>query len=621
MGWIDEMENGGQFDGLANKGFNYNGAWGGPAQNGTSMPGSVGFSYARTGAPSNGPYAKKTTPSAQDGIRMSNSKMKRGVELLLQERKNVLADQAKLRSTGQVLNPKSVKFKQQAPKREEVRKHVSQGKLDKSLDIAVNPLTAFGYLARNENIPDNFTYGERNSLDNAIDIINPIGVADNIVKLPQDIARGNYASAGLRALDVLPMADYLAPAFKNIKKNPLYQKLDSNVIYPLQFRKEIKAMQDYHAGLPTEFETPEARERLSIAMGLDTDKLQYPTLTSNPNIGGSHYDSLDNSINIDFRQVKEIQKDNLFSPKSIHDHEVGHWLQREAYAQSPEFTQRVEKYHKDLDKFNNPDAYPLSEGEKTLKRLGLLNPPRKPEMPIATPHPSKIDEYALDMYDYDQNTKEIRSKIYDDIIMDDNIPIEEFTRVSNNVKYFPNNEVEPMAHLREMRQNMINTGFIKNKYDDISEETIKDFMHHNPQDRISSFTEPTPEKLMGLSELFKFLPAAIPVAGAATVSAQQKRNGGVIKDDNGYWNPNNWGKVVEIGSNNITMKGVDQPLLGISDTGDTKYMEPGKGYQFEGSKVTEFPIAQNGRGLTKLDQLTNFTNYNKPQKGGWLDQF
>ena len=102
---------------------------------------------------------------------------------------------------------------------------------------------------------------------------------------------------------------------------------------------------------------------------------------------------------------------------------------------------------------------------------------------------------------------------------------------------------------------------------------------------------------------------------------------GVIKDNNGYWNPNNWGKVVEIGSNDITMKGVDQPLLGISDEGDIQYMEPNKDYKFKGKKVTEFPIARNGinnldeNSLQQLDQLTNFTNYNKLSNGGWLDKF
>jgi hypothetical protein len=70
----------------------------------------------------------------------------------------------------------------------------------------------------------------------------------------------------------------------------------------------------------------------------------------------------------------------------------------------------------------------------------------------------------------------------------------------------------------------------------------------------------------------------------------QYKKGGVIKDNRGYWNPDNWGEVVEIDSPYITMKGVNKPLLGISDTGDVQYMEPGQDYEFDGNKVTEFPI-------------------------------
>ncbi len=97
--WLDKYdtpkaENGieGTMGGLTDVGFNYNGAWGGPSMKtggwldkyqtggniqppmagamqpmptyamGGSLPGSVGFMYARTQspAPSNGPYAKKT---------------------------------------------------------------------------------------------------------------------------------------------------------------------------------------------------------------------------------------------------------------------------------------------------------------------------------------------------------------------------------------------------------------------------------------------------------------------------------------------------------------------------------------------------------------------------------
>ena len=107
----------------------------------------------------------------------------------------------------------------------------------------------------------------------------------------------------------------------------------------------------------------------------------------------------------------------------------------------------------------------------------------------------------------------------------------------------------------------------------------------------------------------------------------KKEKGGIVKDNMGYWNPDNWGKVVEIDSPNITMKGVNQDLIGISDEGDVQYMEPGKDYKFKGKKVKEYPVAKNGvnqqdeKTAQHLDQLLNFTNYNKPTKGGWLDKY
>lgn len=76
------------------------------------------------------------------------------------------------------------------------------------------------------------------------------------------------------------------------------------------------------------------------------------------------------------------------------------------------------------------------------------------------------------------------------------------------------------------------------------------------------------------------------------------QNGSVIKDDRGQWAYP--GEVTEIGSNNITMQGVDYPVLGVSDTGDTQMMQPNQDYKFDGEKVTEYPMMQ---------------------KGGWLDKY
>jgi len=70
------------------------------------------------------------------------------------------------------------------------------------------------------------------------------------------------------------------------------------------------------------------------------------------------------------------------------------------------------------------------------------------------------------------------------------------------------------------------------------------------------------------------------------------KKGGVIEDDMGQWaHP---GKITKINSNQITMRGVPYPVLGISDSGDQQMMYPGEEYKFKGKKVTEYPMAQKG---------------------------
>ena len=113
----------------------------------------------------------------------------------------------------------------------------------------------------------------------------------------------------------------------------------------------------------------------------------------------------------------------------------------------------------------------------------------------------------------------------------------------------------------------------------------------------------------GLQKLMKGLYATIPMAIGAdglleykhggNVPKAQMKNGGwldnyeVIEDDMGQLT--NPGKITKINSNNITMKGVNYPVLGVSDTGDTKMMQPGvENYTYDGSSVTEYPMAQDG---------------------------
>ena len=54
------------------------------------------------------------------------------------------------------------------------------------------------------------------------------------------------------------------------------------------------------------------------------------------------------------------------------------------------------------------------------------------------------------------------------------------------------------------------------------------------------------------------------------------------------------GEVTIIPSSNITMKGVNYPVLGVDDLGNSQMMMPGQDYNFPGDYVTEIP--QMGKG-------------------------
>jgi len=100
------------------------------------------------------------------------------------------------------------------------------------------------------------------------------------------------------------------------------------------------------------------------------------------------------------------------------------------------------------------------------------------------------------------------------------------------------------------------------------------------------------------------------VAGSAPANGKytkktkaSAKNGSIIKDDLGQWaHP---GKITQINSNDITMQGVDYPVLGVSDTGHTQMMQPGQDYKFDGKKVTEYPMMQEGGWLDKSSLILN----------------
>jgi hypothetical protein len=105
------------------------------------------------------------------------------------------------------------------------------------------------------------------------------------------------------------------------------------------------------------------------------------------------------------------------------------------------------------------------------------------------------------------------------------------------------------------------------------------------------------------------------------------KSGKVIKDDRGQWahpgeiteiDQSKKGSYIDMGPDPKTGKPITQNILAVSDTGDVKLMMPGGKYKLSGTKVTEYPIAQEGVEITvdegegkKRKILTDSSEYAK----------
>lgn len=100
-------------------------------------------------------------------------------------------------------------------------------------------------------------------------------------------------------------------------------------------------------------------------------------------------------------------------------------------------------------------------------------------------------------------------------------------------------------------------------------------------------------------------------SGTPVTQVKSLNYGGIINDNRGQLaHP---GKITKINSNNITMKGVKTPLLGISNTGQKQIMLPEQDYLFDGSSVTEIPLAKSGIHIKKENRGLLHENLGVPK--------
>jgi hypothetical protein len=736
-------------------------------QTGGSIPGAVGFTYARTkGIPSEGPYAKKTMPSAQNGQEMKyyqngldfkpksisrdgawlnkyeqaqtgkTFKLKderlqaiRPSESTYVKKPNFEAEQAKVQRTyvdqlGKQMAEEKRRKKLTKEQRERedyntineqrgsIQSPVEESTWDRTKAIVSNPLTAFGYVARNESLPTRFQHGERNTLDYAVDWINPLQGAAALSEIPGELGRGEFLNAGLSALDAADLGVYARGAMKASK--PLLQKAGQQLgnvkmsIAP-ELRQGLKTAGPSFASSANNvtnisknledlnyakkwakqygYELPKNLERIAQSDELTNRTVRGMMNRHNTFVRGisTNWEEIGKRNPQVLQHLEDIGIDYINNPKAAAEYMATHipgdtgygrfglkpgenaiYLSNskptaEGYTYGQGYTVKVKKptdfssenrqdwlINNDFDAHLGFKGSPFGEGivkNDYIKRfpVGLR------ETLAATGDPNKMVELQKAVKEKEALYNELAHaswKKHNNLISDLKYKTDANYRkyqISDDpfVRDTPNVFDQMHLNLLNTKKNLTQSYYNALPLVDIAKGVYGDpdvwkAIGKNMFGKIDPFSHyaikgQPGEKVLEAINFKEIKPELWNNTSRGHINLSSKgltrrKDGGIIKDDRGQWE--HPGEITEISSNQITMEGVPYDVLGISDTGDTKLMKPGKNYKFKGKKVTEYPMAKNGinnldaRPLVKLDQLTNFTNYNKPQPGsGWLSKY
>ena len=169
--------------------------------------------------------------------------------------------------------------------------------------------------------------------------------------------------------------------------------------------------------------------------------------------------------------------------------------------------------------------------------------------------------------------------------------------VSEEYKKYLHADTGNIGEIRGILNEARYLGKANNIYDPYTEKITPEAF-----DKISNLKSGEASPVERLMKIFGSKEKAIELLNSVSKNKDRQpqttaQDGGAIVDPMGQWaHP---GEVTIIPATDITMEGVDYPVLGISDTGDTQYMEPGEDYQFDGEYVTEYPMMKKGGWLNK----------------------
>jgi hypothetical protein len=587
-------------------------------QMGGSLPGATGHMYARVGAPSNSKYAKKTLASAQDGktVKYGTPEYEEAYnkgEVITKEgvRSPILLDEVVVKGKKKDKNW----LEQYADKI--VDENKDAGVLGAILGTPISAVTSLPQLMGMKA----FT-GEMERPSEGLDIENPYGAfaVDAIADPANLIGVGELSGlsklAKEKALAKLVTSKESGLLSKVSRLNPFKGKKFNSEIDWSKWNKEI----------------PENSQLMK----------EYNAIEETSKANGSWMKNSDGSV---FKGTPE------------------QFIQQNSKNFNKAFPNGVEEFYRGNQHFNPELNSGNHSGFDTHITFGTSN--KDIAEKYATNGGFNLnDEYQnigkqVDFYHPDINTPGTYTGSYADVDagmyhvgVDKNL--EKKIVEGNNERWFNVDDPETLEWKRNEYPDFrteVEKGFEEKQIDKVTTDNIASYIADKqiPLAKVKNLNDDLqavggnssdiiminpklakPKSLrynngmfdMSNPNIYKsIVPGAIGLGAASQL--KQKRDGGVIKDDMGQWaHP---GEVTEINSNDITMEGVPYYVLGISDTGDTKLMKPGKNYKFKGKKVTEYPMAKNGvnqqdeKSLQQLDQLTNFTNYNTKQPGGWLD--
>jgi hypothetical protein len=634
-------------------------------------------------------------PQAQDGLQAINSRQKRGLDLLIKETEKAKEDEKELQTTGQIKNPKSIKYKKQQEdlnKRQTYLKEETRNEAQQQYDEAKGRKKEFKktikpIIQAADVVTDIMQLGNfvPHPIGQAIgEVGNIAGAGIDAYQAADDFSEGNYGSAAINAGSIfLPMvlgsqtfrrnSKYLQPGQPLYPFSPQARNNFIDRAHYIEPFNKVKGMTDKSLLANRALLGTLAAETVydtfgGISESNDTPTIQY--YNTEPKRGEVEKPGTESNIQYvpisNSQELKRWKQQKAKSPTEFIEFPKGEDIyafegKKSVVAKNGGWLDNYNDYKVSApegmvgDGFSNvgrnyspawggqfqmggniypvnyvpqaQDGTELSEYDIAMRgmmksKIGMGNAfghPAIKRMSQAMPktgmtpegqgthYMSSVDNYAVPLLQ-DLGEEELT-------LLDPDSRSREAIRFNSpeEAEYFAEHykEVAPMSTIYKDLNSFQTGGSIPGavgfSYARIGAPSKGP---RRNQTDVTDASAQNGKEMQYYREGLDWKPKTI------------SREGSIIKDDRGQWaHP---GEITEINSPYITMKGVPYPVLGISDTGDMQMMYPEEEYEFDGEKVTEYPMAKNGKrqeqkGLVNLDQLTNWSNYNTKQKGGWLD--